>query len=40
VEKNARDELVRFVDFEDTRIAVLEHRGEPASLGESIRPLK
>ena len=31
------DEQVRFVDFPETRIAVLEHRGDPALIGGSIR---
>jgi AraC family transcriptional regulator len=31
------DEQVRFVDFPETRIAVLEHRGDPALTGDSIR---
>ena len=31
------DEQVRFVDFPETRVAVLEHRGDPALIGDSIR---
>ena len=32
-----RFEDVRMVTFQDTRVAVLEHRGDPAALPESIR---
>jgi AraC family transcriptional regulator len=36
-EKPARGDAVRLVDFEETRVAVLEHRGDPALIGDSIR---
>ncbi len=32
-----RDDQVRFVDFPATAVAVLEHRGDPARTGDSIR---
>ena len=31
------DEQIRFVDFKETRVAVLEHRGDPITIGDSIR---
>jgi len=31
------DAQVRLVDFEETRVAVLEHRGDPMAIGDSIR---
>jgi AraC family transcriptional regulator len=32
-----RADGVRIIDFEETRVAVLEHRGDPRLLGDSIR---
>jgi AraC family transcriptional regulator len=32
-----RGEQVRIVDFEETCVAVLEHRGSPALIGDSVR---
>lgn len=34
---NYTDQSVRLVEVEDTRVAVLEHRGDPALIGDSIR---
>jgi AraC family transcriptional regulator len=34
---NYRVEQVRIVTFKDTRVAVLEHRGDPRQIGDSIR---
>jgi len=31
------DDQIRFVDFQETRVAVLEHRGDPRLIGDSIR---
>jgi AraC family transcriptional regulator len=31
------DEQVRLIDFKETRVGVLEHRGDPALIGDSIR---
>jgi AraC family transcriptional regulator len=31
------DEQVRLVEFKETRVAVLEHRGDPVAIGDSIR---
>lgn len=30
---------VNIVDFDDTRVAVLEHRGDPSLIGDSVRRL-
>jgi AraC family transcriptional regulator len=35
--KTTQDEAIRLVDFNETRVACLEHRGHPALIGDSIR---
>jgi AraC family transcriptional regulator len=35
--KNSTSQPVRIVDFCETRVAVLEHRGDPAQIGNSVR---
>lgn len=35
--REPRTQEVQIVDFKETRVAVLEHRGDPRSIGESIR---
>jgi AraC family transcriptional regulator len=37
MKKNIQGEQVRIIVFEDTRVAVLEHRGDPALIGNSVR---
>jgi AraC family transcriptional regulator len=34
---NYTDEQVRFVEFKETRVGVLEHCGDPVTIGDSIR---
>ena len=34
---SSSDAKVRLVDFAETRVAVLEHRGDPTAIGDSIR---
>jgi AraC family transcriptional regulator len=34
---NVQSQQVRIVDFAATRVAILEHRGDPRLLGESVR---
>lgn len=37
MKKNMDGEQVRIVNFKETRVAVLEHRGAPALIGNSVR---
>jgi AraC family transcriptional regulator len=37
MQPHLRPEHVRVVDFPDTRVAALEHRGDPVGIGDSIR---
>jgi len=37
MKKDLQNEQVRIIEVKDTRVAVLEHRGDPALLGDSVR---
>lgn len=37
MKKNLPMDQIRIIDFKETRIAALEHRGDPALIGDSIR---